>query len=81
MDQVANEAYQAVIQAAEKVLLMLANPQITGALLDLMPLCNQHSTHSWGHAFWPQHLNDYPQAIEVDSSDEEEDKEMVHSLD
>ncbi|KAJ8455823.1 hypothetical protein ONZ51_g12317 [Trametes cubensis] len=38
MDQVANEAYQAVIQAAEKVLSMLANPQIAGALSDLMPL-------------------------------------------
>ena len=46
VDQVANEAYQAVIQAAEKVLSMLANPQIAGALSDLMPLCNQHGTHS-----------------------------------
>ncbi|KAJ8457270.1 hypothetical protein ONZ51_g11634 [Trametes cubensis] len=81
VDQVANEAYQAVIQAAEKVLLMLANPQITGALLDLMPLCNQHSTHSWGHAFWLQHLNNYPQAIEVNSLDEEEDKDEVSTPD
>ncbi|KAJ8456490.1 hypothetical protein ONZ51_g12096 [Trametes cubensis] len=51
VDQVANEAYQAVIQAAEKVLSMLANPQIMGALSDFMPLRNQHSTHSWGHVF------------------------------
>ena len=69
VDQVANEAYQAVIQAAEKVLSMLANPQIAGALSDLMPLRNQHGTHSWGHVFWPQRLDDYPEPIEVDSSD------------
>ena len=69
VDQVANEAYQAVIQAAEKVLSMLANPQIAGALSDLMPLRNQHGTHSWGHIFWPQRLDDYPEPIEVDSSD------------
>ncbi|KAJ8482619.1 hypothetical protein ONZ51_g5260 [Trametes cubensis] len=70
VDQVANEAYQAVIQAAEKVLSMLANPQIAGALSDLMPLRNQHGTHSWGHIFWPQRLDDYPEAIEVDEDED-----------
>ena len=77
--QVASEAYQAVVQAAEKVISMLANPQVAGALSDLMPLRNQHGTHSWGHVFWPQRLDDYPQAIEVDSSDEEEDEDEVRS--
>ncbi|KAJ8473513.1 hypothetical protein ONZ51_g7817 [Trametes cubensis] len=76
VDQVANEAYQAVIQAAEKVLSMLANPQIAGALSDLMPLRNQHGTHSWGHIFWPQRLDDYPEAIEVDE-DEDADVSSV----
>ncbi|KAJ8501827.1 hypothetical protein ONZ51_g372 [Trametes cubensis] len=76
--QVASEAYQAVVQAAEKVISMLTNPQIAGALSDLMPLRNQHGTHSWGHVFWPQRLDDYPQAIEVDSLDEEEDEDKVH---
>ena len=79
VDQVASEAYHAVIQGAEKVLSMLANPQVAGALSDLMPLRNQHGTHSWGHVFWPQRLDDYPQPIEVDSSDEEEDEDEVRS--
>ncbi|KAJ8488098.1 hypothetical protein ONZ51_g3764 [Trametes cubensis] len=70
VDQVANKAYQAVIQAAEKVLSMLANPQIVGALSDLMPLRNQHGTHSWGHIFWPQRLDDYPGSIEVDKDED-----------
>ncbi|KAJ8473216.1 hypothetical protein ONZ51_g8005 [Trametes cubensis] len=79
--QVASEAYQAVVQAAEKVISMLANPQVAGALSDLMPLRNQHGTHSWGHVFWPQRLDDYPQPIEVDSSDEEEDEDEVSTPD
>ena len=58
---------------------MLTNPQVAGALSDLMPLRNQHGTHSWGHVFWPQRLDDYPQPIEVDSSDEEEDEDEVRS--
>ncbi|KAJ8481676.1 hypothetical protein ONZ51_g5851 [Trametes cubensis] len=60
---------------------MLANPQVVGALSDLMPLRNQHGTHSWGHVFWPQRLDDYPQAIKVDSSDEEEDEDEVSTPD
>ena len=76
VDQVANEAYQAVIQGAEKVLSMLANPQIAGALSDLMPLRNQHGTHNWGHIFWPQRLDDYPEPIEVDE-DEDADVSSV----
>ncbi|KAI0323331.1 hypothetical protein GY45DRAFT_1341507 [Cubamyces sp. BRFM 1775] len=79
--QVMNEAYQAVIQAAEKVLSMLANPQVAGVLLDLMPLRNQHGTHQWGHVFWPQRLDDYPEPTEVDSLDEDEDKDEVRSDD
>ncbi|KAJ8472862.1 hypothetical protein ONZ51_g8233 [Trametes cubensis] len=78
--QVASEAYQAVVQAAEKVISMLANPQVAGALSDLMPLRNQHGTHSWGHVFWPQRLDDYPQAIEVDSSDEEENEDEEEAI-
>ncbi|KAJ8455645.1 hypothetical protein ONZ51_g12371 [Trametes cubensis] len=74
VDRVANEAYQAVIQGAEKVLSMLANPQIAGALSDLMPLRNQHGTHNWGHIFWPQRLDDYPEPIEVD---EDEDADVA----
>ncbi|KAJ8455229.1 hypothetical protein ONZ51_g12558 [Trametes cubensis] len=48
---------------------MLANPQVTGALSDPMPLRNQHGTHSWGHVFWPQRLNNYPESIEVDEDE------------
>ncbi|KAJ8488619.1 hypothetical protein ONZ51_g3413 [Trametes cubensis] len=70
VDQVANKAYRAVIQAAEKVLSMLTNLQITGALSYLMPLRNQHGTHSWGHVFWPQCLDDYPESIEVDEDED-----------
>ncbi|KAJ8462726.1 hypothetical protein ONZ51_g10717 [Trametes cubensis] len=44
--QVASKAYQAVVQAAEKVISMLANPQAMGALSDLMPLCNK--AVKWG---------------------------------
>ena len=36
--QVANEAYQVVIQVAEKIISMLTNPQVAGVLSDLMPL-------------------------------------------
>ncbi|KAJ8488078.1 hypothetical protein ONZ51_g3771 [Trametes cubensis] len=79
--QVASEAYQAMVQAAEKVLSMLANPQVAGALSDLTPMRNQHGTHSWGHVVWPQRFNDYPQAIKVDSSDEEEDENEVFTPD
>ncbi|KAJ8461980.1 hypothetical protein ONZ51_g11194 [Trametes cubensis] len=57
VDQVANEAYQA----------------IAGGLSDLMPLRNQHGTHSWEHVFWPQHLDDCPESIEVATPNPEEE--------
>ncbi|KAI0326528.1 hypothetical protein GY45DRAFT_1373864 [Cubamyces sp. BRFM 1775] len=77
--QVTNEAYQAVIQAAEKIISMLANPQVAGVLSDLMPLRHQHSTQNWGHVFWPQCLDDYQKPLGADSSDEEEDQDEVRS--
>ena len=52
---------------------MLANPQIAGALSDLMPLRNQHGTHNWGHIFWPQRPDDYPEPIEVDEDEDVDD--------
>ena len=79
MVQVASEAYQAVIHAAEKVMSMLANPQVAGVLSDLMPLRNQHSTQNWGHVFWPTRLDDYQKPFGTDSSDEDEDKDEEHS--
>ncbi|KAJ8457446.1 hypothetical protein ONZ51_g11527 [Trametes cubensis] len=77
--QVTSESSQVVVQAAEKVISMLANPQVARALSDLMPLRNQHGTHSWGHVFWSQCFDDYPQPIKVDSLNEEEDENEVHS--
>ncbi|KAI0327004.1 hypothetical protein GY45DRAFT_1373483 [Cubamyces sp. BRFM 1775] len=79
--QVANEAYQAVIQAAEEIISMLANPQVAGVLSDLMPLRHQHSTQNWGHVFWPQRLDDYQKPLGADSSDEDEEQDEVRSDD
>ncbi|KAJ8472647.1 hypothetical protein ONZ51_g8380 [Trametes cubensis] len=57
---------------------MLANPQVAGALSDLMPLCHQNSTQNWGHVFWPQCLDDYQKPLRADSLDKDEEDE-VHS--
>ncbi|KAI0323499.1 hypothetical protein GY45DRAFT_1404455, partial [Cubamyces sp. BRFM 1775] len=77
--QVANEAYQAVIQAAEKIISMLANPQVAGVLSDLMPLRHPHSTQNWGHVFWPQRLDDSQEPLGAESSDEDKEQDEVRS--
>ncbi|KAI0323856.1 hypothetical protein GY45DRAFT_1376005 [Cubamyces sp. BRFM 1775] len=68
-------------KAAEKIISMLANPQVAGVLSDLMPLRHQHSTQNWGHVFWPQHLDDYQKPLGADSLDEDEEQDESPTLD
>ncbi|KAI0324929.1 hypothetical protein GY45DRAFT_1375147 [Cubamyces sp. BRFM 1775] len=79
--QVANKAYQAVIQAAEKVISMLANPQVAGVLSDLMLLRHQHSTQNWGHVSWPQRLNNYQKPLGAESLDEDKEQDELPTPD
>lgn len=69
--QVAQEAYQATIEAAERTIGMLATPRVARALSDLLPHRNQHgSTDRSRYVFWPRRISDYPQRTKT--TDEEE---------
>lgn len=48
--QLLDEAHFAAVQAAEQVIILLANPTVARALHDLLPLRNQHS--GWNTNLW-----------------------------
>lgn len=81
---VANEGYNNIIQAAERVIALLATPQMARALNDLLPLRNQHVSHDrCRYVYWPRRINQYQRpgddGMETDDEAETEGKDSSDS--
>ena len=60
--QVADEAYQAIIEGADNIISTLSTPEVAHALSDLLPLRRQHGSITYVDVLLhPSRIDDYPQ--------------------
>ena len=73
---VAQEAYQATIEGAEKVIGLLSTPTVAHALSDLLPLRSQHARNfNTRYVVWPRRIDDYPKPKNTEKDKEAEEQE------